>query len=148
VADALSALGRSPLALALLILAGPHGVCAAGLVDPTQPPAGYSATAAGGDARSAQIAAAPEPIRLQMVARDGSSRLAVVNGRRVRAGDRITLDGKAVKVVAIGDDSIVLDQDGNRQTLELIPRSGVSPRCAAQSSHRPTCRDNLLGASP
>jgi hypothetical protein len=146
VADALTAAGRPALALALLIAASLGNALAAALVDPTQPPPGYAATQASPDARSSP-AAAPEPIRLQMIARNGSLRLAVVNGRRVRAGDWITLDGKSTKVVAIGDDSVVLDQDGHRQTLELIPRAGVSLRCAAQSSQRPTCRDNLLGAS-
>ena len=46
---------------------------------------------------------------LQMIARDGTAPLAVVNGHRVRSGDAITLDGKSVRVVAIHDDSIELD---------------------------------------
>jgi hypothetical protein len=145
-ADALSASGRSTLALALLVAASLRPGLAAGLIDPTQPPPGY-ATAAGADGRSADAAPVPEPIKLQMVARNGSSRLAVVNGHRVRAGDSMTLDGKRVKVVAIGDDSVVLERDGNRQILNLIPRPASSLPCAAHSSHRPTCRDDLLGAS-
>ena len=142
-ADALTA----GLARAVLIAAGlntPAG--AAGLVDPTQPPPGYSATAAGADGHTLNAAPVPEPIRLQMIARDGSQRLAVVNGRRVRAGDSMMLDGKRVKVVSIGDASVVLDQDGHRQTLDFNPRS-TSIVCASPSSRRPSCRDDLLGAS-
>ena len=143
-ADALTA----SLALAMLVASGlcaPAG--AAGLVDPTQPPPGYAATAAGTDARSAPVDIAPEPVRLQMIARNGSSRLAVVNGYHVHAGDSITLDGKSAQVVSIGDASVVLLKDGHRQILELTPRSALGLVCAAHSSHRSNCRDDLLGAS-
>ena len=95
--------------------------CATGITDPTQPPAGYGVSQRAGEARSEDATSTPEPVRLQMVAHDGSTRLAVVNGQRVRPGDEITLDGKSVKVVAIRDDSIVLDRDGQRQMVELTP---------------------------
>ena len=72
---------------------------AAGVVDPTRPPPGYGAPQPAGDPQSPDPL--PEPVRLQMIARDGSQHMAVLNGRRVRPGDAITLDGKSVKVVAI-----------------------------------------------
>jgi len=134
-------------ALAWLMVAGLHTAFGAGLVDPTRPPPGYGATPLSGDARSADTAAAPEPIRLQMIARDATSHMAVVNGHRVRAGDSIPLDGSSVKVVKIDDDSVVLDQSGHRRILELKPRLALVPACASLASHRPTCRGDLPGAS-
>jgi hypothetical protein len=101
-----------------------------------------------GDPQSAQQAAAPEAVRLQMIARDGSTRLAVINGRRVRTGDAIQLDGASVKVTAIHDDSIELDRDGHRQLVQLSPRAGLSVRCANPSSDRLGCRNDAPGAQP
>jgi hypothetical protein len=90
---------------------------ATGIVDPTQPPPGYGVA----QRASEDSTPAPEPVRLQMIAHDGSAQFAVVNGQRVRPGEAIRLDGKSVKVVAIRDDSIVLDRDGHRQMVELTP---------------------------
>ena len=94
---------------------------ATGIADPTQPPPGYGVPKQAGEAQAGDAAPAPEPVRLQMIARDGPVRLAVVNGQRVRPGEASTLDGKSVKVVAIRDDSIVLDRDGHHQMVELTP---------------------------
>jgi len=94
---------------------------AAGMVDPTQPPPGYGMSQHASDPQSPDSNSPPQPVRLQMIARDGSTRLAVVNGHRVRPGDAITLDGKSVKVLAIHDDSVELDRDGHPQILELVP---------------------------
>jgi hypothetical protein len=133
--------------LALLLATSLGGAAfAAGMVDPTQPPPGYGASQRGADAQS-DTPAAPEPVRLQMIAHDGASHLAVVNGRRVRTGDTITLDGKRVKVAAIRDDSVVLERDGQRQVIDLMPHIGVSLACAAHSADRPSCRNATLGAS-
>jgi hypothetical protein len=120
---------------------------AAGMVDPTQPPPGYGASQHGTDAKSSDTPAAPEPVRLQMIAHDGASHLAVLNGRRVRPGDTIKLDGKSVKVAAIRDDSVVLEREGQRQVVDLMPHVGVRLVCAAHSPDRPSCRNDTLGAS-
>ncbi len=114
----------------------------AGLIDPTQPPAGYLASLAGPDGAAAPP---PEPVRLQMIARNGAARLAVINGHRVRSGDSLTLAGKSSTVVAIRDDAVVLEQEGRRQTLELIPHIGVRAPCGADASRRPSCRDDSPG---
>jgi Type II secretion system protein B len=106
----------SALLVALGLSAAPW---AAGVVDPTRPPPGYGAPQQAGDPQRPDPP--PEAVRLQMVARDGSQRMAVLNGHRVRPGDAIALDGKSVRVVAIRDDSIVLDRDGHRQMVELTP---------------------------
>jgi hypothetical protein len=98
---------------------------AAGVVDPTRPPPGYGAPQHAGDPQPPD--SLPEPVRLQMVARDGSRRMAVLNGHRVRPGDAIALDGKRVKVVAIRDDAVVLDRDGRHELVELLPHKGLRP---------------------
>jgi len=135
-------------ALTLLMLAC-LGACAhaAGVVDPTQPPPGYGAMQRSGDPQLPDAAARPEPIRLQMIARNGASRLAVVNGQRVQVGDSITLDGKSARVVAIGDDSILLDRSGSRQLVQLSPHAQIKLACAAHSSNRPGCRNDTVGAA-
>jgi len=98
---------------------------AAGVSDPTEPPPGYRATQHGTGPQSPDAAAAPEAVRLQMIARDGSAWLAVVNGHRVRPGEAITLDGKSARVVAIRDDAVVLERDGHRQTVQLFLHRGL-----------------------
>jgi hypothetical protein len=116
------------------------------LIDPTQAPPGYGA----GRTDAAAGGAPPlptEPVHLQMIARNGTLRLAVVNGRSVHTGDSLTVAGKSITVVAIGDESVVVEQDGRRQTLELVTHSGLSPLCATNASHRPSCRNDLPGAS-
>jgi hypothetical protein len=94
---------------------------ATGLTDPTQPPPGYGVAQRADEPQAGDSTPAPEPVLLQMIARDGTAPLAVVNGHRVRSGDAITLDGKSARVVAIHDDSIELDRDGHRQMVEMTP---------------------------
>jgi opacity protein-like surface antigen len=95
---------------------------AADLVDPTRPPPGYGASQRADDPQAGDSTPAPEPVQLQMIARDGTASLAVINGHRVRVGDGITLDGKTANVVAIHDDSIELDRNGHRQMVPLTPQ--------------------------
>jgi hypothetical protein len=120
------------------------------VLDPTRPPPGYRASERATDPQSPDATGTPaaEPVSVQMIARDGSQRLAVINGHRVRSGDTITLDGKSARVVSVGDDVVVLDRGGHRQVLELMPRSGVSRVCAADSPVRTACRNDVLGAQP
>jgi hypothetical protein len=112
-------------ASALLMALGVGAAAAADVVDPTRPPPGYGAPQHAGDPQSPDPL--PDPVRVQMIARDGSQHMAVLNGHRVRPGDAITLDGKSVKVVAIRDDAVVLDRDGHRELVELTPRKGLRP---------------------
>jgi hypothetical protein len=107
---------------ALIALCSSAMAAAAGLVDPTQPPPGYGPAQRADDPQSGDATPAPEPVQLQMIARDATAPMAVVNGHRVRPGDAITLDGKSVKVVAIHDESIELDRDGHRQMVQLTPQ--------------------------
>lgn len=99
------------LAGALLALA--PGVFAQALVDPTRPP--DAAPVLG----SAASAGAARP-RLQSVLisnQPGGRRLAVIDGRSVRAGDKV---GGAV-VVSIGEASVVLRRGKTLETLRLYP---------------------------
>ena len=107
---------------ALIALCSGAAASAAGLADPTQPPPGYGASQRADDPQSGDSTPAPEPVQLQMIARDAIAPMAVVNGHRVRPGDAITLDGKSAKVVAIHDESIELDRDGHRQRVQLTPQ--------------------------
>jgi hypothetical protein len=142
---------RSLPALAALAACVGGPACAADshatLIDPTQPPPGYGATQAGAASGPGATLPPPDPVRLQMIAHSGGLHLAVVNGRSVHAGDSLTVGGKSLTIVAIGDDSIVLQQDGQRRTLELAPRTGPRPDCAANASNRPPCRNDLHGAT-
>jgi hypothetical protein len=131
-------------ALVALLVTVSAGAAAAGVVDPTEPPPGYRAARTGDD-KSQEASAAPEAVEVQMIARNGDERIAVVNGRRVRVGEAVQLDGKRVAVVAISDDSVVLARDGRRQTFELMPRTGIKLVCAAQPSDRPECRNDAPG---
>ena len=142
---------RSLPALAALAACGSGGSAwaadsHAALIDPTQPPPGYGANQAAAASGPGTTQAPANPVRLQMIAHSGGLRLAVVNGRSVHAGDSLTVAGKSLTVVAIGDDSIVLQQDGQRRTLELAPHTGPGPDCAANAMNRPPCRNDLHGA--
>jgi hypothetical protein len=99
---------------ALLPLAG----AAAGLTDPTLPPAPPVATT------SVENGAAPEraPARLQMVIRGpGETRVAVIDGVLVHVGDRVSVDGGEARVARITDHAVTLMRGDARQTLELLP---------------------------
>lgn len=87
------------------------------LVDPTAP-ARLPARAATADGA---VVAAPvrTPLQLQGVWQRGTDRVAMVNGARVRAGDRV--DGR--RVLAVLDDGVqVRAEDGRTETLRLQPR--------------------------
>jgi hypothetical protein len=112
----------------------------------TPAPGPWSALAAAVAAALAR-AGPSDPWRLQMIARNGGLRLAVLNGRGVHAGDDLTIDGKTVHVVAINDDSVVLKQDGRRQTLQLIPHAGANPVCSGSAPQPGACRRSSPGAS-
>lgn len=118
--------------LALLAAAAAARAEGGAIADPTLPPPGYDARQRAG----ADWPVQPEPIRLQMIAGAGASRLAVVNGQRVKAGDTIRVDGRPVQILAIRDDSVLLERAGQRQAIRIAPRvpNGIvcSPhRCSA-----------------
>jgi hypothetical protein len=87
------------------------------LTDPTAPArAAVRAEAPG-------AVAAPSPpvavLRLQGVWQRGTDRVAIVNGARVRAGDRV----EGARVLAVLDDRVqVRGADGRTETLRLQPR--------------------------
>ena len=101
------------LAGALLALA--PGVFAQALVDPTRPP---DAAPVPGSAASAG-AARPQLQSVLISNRPGGRRLAVIDGRSVRAGDKL---GGAV-VVSIGEASVVLRRGKTLETLRLTSQT-------------------------
>ena len=101
------------LAGALLVLA--PGVFAQALVDPTRPP---DAAPVLGSAVSAG-AARPQLQSVLVSNRPGGRRLAVIDGRSVREGDKV---GGAV-VVGIGEASVMLRRGKTLETLRLTPQT-------------------------
>ena len=132
-------------ALGALLWTGFAGAAlATGVQDPTVPPPAYRTSQNG----QAPQEAAPEPVHVQMIARAGTRPMAVVNGRPVRVGERIDVDGKPVRVVAIRDESVVLDRDGKREIVSMTQRNGSRLVCATNSSNRTRCRNDAPGAQP
>lgn len=101
------------LASALLALA--TGVFAQALADPTRPPDAapvLGSAASGGAAR-------PQLQSVLISNQPGGRRLAVIDGRSVRAGDKV---GGAV-VVSIGEASVVLRRGKTLETLRLTSQT-------------------------
>ena len=106
---------RRCLLLAGALLALAPGVFAQALVDPTRPP---DAAPVLGSAVSVG-AARPQLQSVLISNRPGGRRLAVIDGRSVRAGDKV---GGAV-VVSIGEASVVLRRGKTLETLRLYPQT-------------------------
>ncbi|MCC7703911.1 MSHA biogenesis protein MshK [Janthinobacterium sp. GW460P] len=101
------------LAGALLALA--PGLFAQTLADPTRPP--DAASVQGGTASAG--AARPQLQSVLISNQPGGRRLAVIDGRSVRAGDKL---GGAV-VVGIGEASVTLRRGKTLETLRLYPKT-------------------------
>ena len=101
------------LAGALLALA--PGVFAQALVDPTRPPDAAPVPASAASAGAAR----PQLQSVLISNRPGGRRLAVIDGRSVRAGDKV---GGAV-VVSIDEASVALRRGKTLETLRLYPKT-------------------------
>lgn len=88
------------------------------LADPMRPPAAAAASPAEGGAEAPKGAA-----RLQSVLISPKRRIAVIDGRVVRLGERV---GDA-KVVAISESRVVLQRATGRETLKLNPVAEKKP---------------------
>jgi MSHA biogenesis protein MshK len=98
-----------------VLLALAPAVFAQALVDPTRPP---DAAPVLGSTASAG-AALPQLQSVLISNQPGGRRLAVIDGRSVRAGDKV---GGAV-VVSIGEASVVLRRGKTLETLRLTPKT-------------------------
>lgn len=102
--------------LAFLVMLLPPFAAAEELQDPTQPP------------REAAASGIPEPpeggARVSLIRLNGSTALAMVDGRSVRAGDR--LNGARVKSINAG--GVTLEQDDRTWTLPLGSRPDMEIR--------------------
>jgi MSHA biogenesis protein MshK len=108
-------------ALALAMLTGMAQ--AQGLIDPTRPPAAISAPVANAGAAPLLARAEPQLQSILVSLRPGGRRIAVIDGKIVRQGQRV---GDAV-LVAIGSTEVVLRRAGKTETLKLFrPASRVA----------------------
>lgn len=105
-------------------LMGPSAL-AGELSDPTRPPNRQPVRV-----QKAPVTG-PSDWRLTMIRISPRERVAVVNGRVVRPGDRI----KGARVVAVGPEAVVLESDGRRHRVGLVGRS-VKRRVAASGESR------------
>lgn len=108
------------VALAAAVLLAAPAAPAAGLTDPTTPATAPAASAAAPSEGTATPS--PAALKLQMIVRGpGESRVAVIDGERVRVGDRLPGAQGDVRVARIDDFSVVLVRAGLRETLHLLP---------------------------
>ena len=103
---------RMPAALAAMLLSA--AATAQNLPDPTRPP---DAPLAGSDSGASSTRAAPQ-LQSVLVASSGR-RVAVINGRTVRVGDKV---GEA-SVAGIADTSVTLRRGKNIETITLYPKA-------------------------
>lgn len=90
-----------------------------GLADPTRPPGATRRT----------TAEALQPLRVEAVLRSAERRLAIVNGKVVRTGDRVS----GVLILEILDDGVRYLRDGRTQTVRL-PSAAMQIRQVAEGS--------------
>ena len=101
--------------LALLATAGAARAQDAGLTDPTRPPAVLSAPGAGAGPAPA-AASGPQLQSILISLRPGGRRVAVIDGKTLRQGERI--NGAVVE--AILPTEVVLRKGNQRQILKLF----------------------------
>lgn len=102
-----------PVMLAVLILPPLTGMAA--MPDPTRPPSDAEIRAWRGESTGATHA----PFELQSVLIAGDRRSAIINGRRVTIGDRISDRIGDARIKAIGPGQVVVEQDNKDITLSI-----------------------------
>lgn len=88
--------------LFLLLPASAHAL------DPTRPPAAF--------VTAAVERQAPETLHLQAIFRCAQSARAVLNGQSLRVGETLA----DARVLAINTNSVLIERDGQQQTLSLV----------------------------
>lgn len=109
---------KAPVLARLALLAAvlwPAAAGAQGLVDPTRPP--DAPQAGNGSGSAAAVRAAPQ-LQSVLVATSGR-RVAVIDGRTVRVGDKV---GEA-RVAGIADTSVTLHRGKTIETIRLYPKA-------------------------
>lgn len=104
------------LALFLLCCASAASAWAQALGDPTRP----SAPPAGGETQAASAAPAS---RLQSVLMSRGRKVALIDGVEVALGGKV---GEAT-LVRMSDSEVVLEKDGEKEVLKLIPQAERTP---------------------
>ncbi len=111
---------------------------AAGMTDPTLPPAPAQAPTQAPSASGA-ASSTPEPLRLQMILRGPGELLsALIDGRVVQIGDTLNTQGEgSARVLRISASAVVLRRaDGSTQTLELAPEAAIAVSLTRTPAHR------------
>ncbi|WBR99832.1 MSHA biogenesis protein MshK [Pseudoduganella sp. SL102] len=119
--DRLRLVAQAPAIALAIALAFPGGARAQ-VADPTLPPPGLDALAAGGEAPPV----APPGPELQsiLVSREpGGRRIAVISGEMVRQGSRF----QGALVESVGEDRVVLRRGKARETLRLYVKPEAMP---------------------
>ncbi|MES2017257.1 MAG: MSHA biogenesis protein MshK [Pseudomonadota bacterium] len=103
--------------LCLLAALAAGSACAqeAGLPDPTRPPAVLSAPPAA-SGQTAPVSAGPQLQSILISLRPGGRRLAVIDGKMLRQGQRI--DGAVIEAIRPGE--VVLRRGKQKQVLKLF----------------------------
>ncbi|OBV38257.1 hypothetical protein [Janthinobacterium psychrotolerans] len=112
-------------ALALLAALLPQAM-AQGLVDPTRPP---DAPLPGNQAGAIDRRVAPQ-LQSVLVASSGR-RVAVIDGRTVRVGDKVG----AASVAAIGDTTVSLQRGKKIETIRLYPQAAGQNKAGKKQIH-------------
>lgn len=81
------------------------------LADPTRPPPSWLAASVAGD-----TAVPTRALSLQLIKQTPNGRIAVINGRLLRKGEKI----RQYQLRDIAADHVVLDLNGERQILRLV----------------------------
>lgn len=81
------------------------------LADPTRPAPSWLAAKA-----TADTAAQPQALSLQLIKQTANGRIAVINGNLLRKGEKIS----QYQLHEIAVDHVVLDFNGERQVLRLV----------------------------
>ncbi|MES2318326.1 MAG: MSHA biogenesis protein MshK [Pseudomonadota bacterium] len=103
------------LCLLMLVAAGMASAQDSGLADPTRPPASLSAPAPSGQASAPAASAGPQVQSILISLRPGGRRVAVIDGKTLRQGQRIN----GALVEAINPTEVVLLKGNQRQILKL-----------------------------
>ena len=116
----------------ILAGAGPQAQAepAAVLVDPTRPHGWQAVTTPDGESEPAAVV-----FKLQGTFNMAGRRSAVINGRRVGVGDRVS----GAEVIEIGKDRVVLEVDGeDMELVKTLPAIKTSVDIRKTADNRPT----------
>ena len=121
---------------------------AADINDPTLPPAPIRATASPRSTEDAPLGG----LQIRMIVRGpGESRIAIVDGRSVRVGDNVAIEGGKARVVRITEGALVVRRADHRiETIEMMSEAALAVRCrrAVGATAVPCANDGTSAQEP